>query len=58
LPDSKLSADNTKFPGFDKVSEELPEETSLQRNMKKYLLEGNKIGWSEGSLHVIKRRET
>lgn len=46
------------FPGFDKVSEELPEETSLQRNMKKYLLEGNKIGWSKGSLHVIKRRET
>ncbi len=46
------------FPGFDKVSEELPEETSLQKNMKKYLLEGNKIGWSKGSLHVIKRRET
>lgn len=40
------------FPGFDKVSEALPEETSLQRNMKKYLLEGNKIGWAKGTLHV------
>lgn len=38
------------FPGFDNVTEKLPEETSLQRNMKKYLLEGNKIGWSTGIL--------
>lgn len=38
------------FPGFDKISEKLPEKTSLQRNLKKYLLEGNKIGWATGML--------
>lgn len=38
------------FPGFDKVSENLPEETSLQRNAKKYLLEGKKIGSAKGIL--------
>lgn len=38
------------FPGFDSVSEKLPEETSLQKNMKKYLLEGGKIGWTKGIL--------
>ncbi len=38
------------FPGFHAVSEKLPEKTSLQRNMKKYLLEGKKIGWAKGIL--------
>lgn len=38
------------FPGFDKVSESLPEETALQKNMKQYLLAGKKIGWSKGIL--------
>lgn len=38
------------FPGFSEVSEQLPEKTSLQKNMKKYLLEGKKIGWSKGIL--------
>ena len=38
------------FPGYDHVSEQLPGETSLQRNMKKYLLEGGKIGWAKGTL--------
>lgn len=38
------------FPGFDTVSDKLPEETSLQRNMKKYLLAGGKIGWVKGVL--------
>lgn len=38
------------FPGYNKISEELPEDTSLQRNMKRYLLEGKKIGWAEGRL--------
>ncbi len=36
------------FPGYDKVSEELPEKTTLQRNMKKYLLEGNLVGSAKG----------
>lgn len=39
---------NWVFPGYDTVSENLPEETSLQINMKKYLLEGKKIGWTKG----------
>ena len=30
--------------------EELPEETSLQRNMKLYLLEGGKVGGAKGKL--------
>lgn len=38
------------FPGNKNVSEQLPEKTSLQRNMKQYLLSGGKIGWSKGVL--------
>lgn len=38
------------FPGYNTISEKLPEQTSLQKNMKKYLLEGNRIGWSKGVL--------
>lgn len=41
------------FPGFNEVSENLPEETRLQANMKKYLLAGNKTGWSKGILSTI-----
>ena len=40
------------FSGFDTVSDELPEKTSLQKNMKKYLLTGGKIGWSKGILRL------
>ena len=38
------------FPGFNEISDKLPENTSLQRNMKRYLLEGKKIGWTKGIL--------
>lgn len=38
------------FPGFNQISDQLPEHTSLQRNMKQYLLNGSKIGWSKGIL--------
>ncbi len=38
------------FPGFKEVSEQLPERTSLQKNIKKHLLSGGKIGWSKGIL--------
>ena len=38
------------FPGFHDISENLPENTSLQASMKRYLLEGKKIGWSKGIL--------
>lgn len=40
------------FPGFNSISDSLPEKTSLQRNMKKYLLAGEKVGWSKGILHL------
>jgi hypothetical protein len=36
------------FPGYDKVDENLPENTSLQRNLKKYLLAGNTFGIARG----------
>ena len=38
------------FPGFNEISDKLPENTSLQRDMKRYLLEGKKIGWTKGIL--------
>lgn len=38
------------FPGNKKVTKQLPEGTSLQKNMKKHLLSGGKIGWSKGVL--------
>lgn len=38
------------FPGVEKVDEFLPEKTSLQRNMKKYLLSGRKFGIAKGHL--------
>lgn len=41
------------FPGYNKVSEELPENTSLQANMKKYLLNGNNPGWTKGILKTV-----
>lgn len=34
------------FPGYSNVDDSLPENTSLQRKMKKYLICGGKIGWS------------
>lgn len=38
------------FPECRQVSECMPERTSLQKNMKQYLLKGGKIGWSKGVL--------
>ncbi len=38
------------FPGYKDVSVHLPENTSLQKKMKNYLLQGGKIGWSKGYL--------
>ena len=35
------------FPGYKKISKELPEKTSLQRKMKAYLLEGKRVGWAK-----------
>lgn len=36
------------FPGYEKVDENLPEKTSLQRELKKYLLAGNIFGIAKG----------
>lgn len=38
------------FPGFETIDENLPEVTTLQRNMKRYLLEGKKFGVAKGHL--------
>lgn len=38
------------FPGIDSVIELLPERTTLQRNLKKYLLDGKKFGVATGHL--------
>ncbi len=38
------------FPGYTEASDDLPEDTSLQRRMKKYLLEGKKVGSAKGYL--------
>lgn len=39
------------FPGYQNISEELPEHTSLQKKMKAHLLRGGKVGWSRGRLN-------
>lgn len=38
------------FPGHTEVSERLQEDTSLQRKMKQYLMQGKKVGWAKGCL--------
>lgn len=38
------------FPGYETVSEDLPENTSLQRKMKAWLLSGKKVGWTRAVL--------
>ncbi len=40
------------FPGIEKVDERLPERTTLQRKMKKYLLDGKKFGIAKGHLNI------
>lgn len=40
------------FPGYEKVDEFLPERTTLQRNLKKYLLSGKKFGIAKGHLNI------
>lgn len=43
------------FPGHDEISEQLQENTSLQRKMKEYLLQGKKVGCSKGYLNEKKK---
>lgn len=39
------------FPGCETIDENLPEKTLLQRELKKYLLEGNTFGIAKG--HIV-----
>lgn len=41
------------YPGHEGAFETLPETTSLQRNMKAYLLAGNKVGIAKGQLKEV-----
>ena len=41
------------YPGEKADLSELSEHTSLQRNMKKFLLSGKKVGWAEGRLKKL-----
>ncbi len=38
------------YPGYDVVDDKLPEKTLLQRELKKYLLEGKKFGIAKGHM--------
>ncbi len=39
------------YPGYHEINDKLPEKTSLQRELKKYLLNGNIFGVAQG--HII-----
>lgn len=41
------------FPGYENANESLPERTTLQRRMKKYLLDGKRFGIAKGHLKNI-----
>lgn len=41
------------FPGYENVNESLPERTTLQRRMKKHLLDGKQFGIAKGHLKKI-----
>lgn len=43
---------NWIFPGIENIDESLPERTTLQRKVKKYLLDGKKFGVAKGHLKV------
>lgn len=38
------------YPGYEKIDDHLPEKTLLQRELKKYLLAGNKFGVAKGHI--------
>ncbi len=44
------------FPGYSEVGDSLPEKTSLQRRLKKHLLEGKRLGSAKGHLKDEFRR--
>jgi hypothetical protein len=40
------------YPGANPHIPSLPERTSLQRKMKKFLLDGGKVGWAKGIISL------
>ncbi|MFG6355388.1 MAG: acyltransferase domain-containing protein [Acetatifactor sp.] len=40
------------YPGYEKIDDSLPERTVLQRELKKYLLAGNRFGIAKG--HIVR----
>lgn len=53
---AKVDMDNTDFTQwvfetYEYKPEAFPENTSLQKSMKKYVLDGGKIGWAFGKMH-------
>lgn len=43
------------FPGYENVNESLPERTTLQRRMKRHLLDGKRFGIAKGHLKNIEQ---
>jgi hypothetical protein len=41
------------YPGKRVPLSELAENTTLQRNMKRFLLEGGKVGWAKGKIMIV-----
>ena len=41
------------FPGYENIDDKLPEETTIQRRMKNYLLKGKNPGCAKGYLILI-----
>lgn len=48
--EESLGVLNWVFPPHTEVTPDLPENTSLQKRMKAWLLSGNKVGWTAGTL--------
>lgn len=40
------------FPGYETIDDKLPERTTLQRELKNYLLNGNKFGIAKGHMFI------
>ena len=40
------------FPGYEIINNELPENTTLQKELKRYLLDGNKFGIAKGCIEM------
>lgn len=41
------------YPGYKKINEDLPETTTLQRKLKRFLLDGNAFGVAKGHMYLL-----